>query len=221
MTQQINVEKKHVVITGASGRLGRLLVRHLGAAGAAVSRIIRDAAGVRPGSYACDLTNPEATRAVFDQLAREAGPPDAVIHTVGMWAMTPLQETSLEAWRAVIDTNLTSTFVCFREAVRVMGEKGGQLVAFASGQGADRAQANQSAYSAAKAGVVRLVESIDSELRPAGIDAFVVAPSFILYEGSGEEGVEASDLAELCGYLVSGSARSLSGSVIRAYGNRR
>ncbi len=234
MVRRITDEEYHVVITGAAGRLGRQLVTTFAATGVTVSAVVRnedDAGRIKPAPdlampsvFACDLGDPKATRQTFDQIVDRSGAPHAVIHAVGTWGMTPLTDTSLQDWHLIIDTNLTTTFICFRESARVMSERGGALIAFASGQGADRGQANQSAYAAAKAGVIRLVESVDAEFRDAGIRAYAVAPSFILFdeeEVGGEAGVHARELAELCRYLCDDDAGALSGNVIRAYGTRQ
>lgn len=230
MADQRTADEPHVVITGASGRLGRLLVASFAARGATVSgvvrterdreRIIVPPEAPAPAVFACDLLDPEATRRAFDDIVDRSGAPDSVIHTVGSWAITPIADTSVASWRTTMETNLTSTFVCAREAVRVMSASGGVFIAFASGQGADGGAAKQGAYSAAKAGVIRLVESIDAEYGSADIRAHAIAPSYIIFDDddAAAAGVRAGELADLCRYLSGPSGDALRGQVIRAYG---
>lgn len=228
MFRQSFLEEKHVVVTGGAGRFGRLLVNRFLDAGAAVSVVVRsgrevDIAGDREtlAVFEADLCDEDHVREAFRMIDANAGSPDILVHAAGGWAETPLLETSLAEWNSLISTNLTSTFLCFREASRLMRGRQGRLIAIAAAQGADRGQPRQSGYSASKAGVVRLVEAVDAEFRNSDIRAFAVAPSFIAYDNDPAPGVSARDLADLCLYLASDAAAGLSGSVIRAYGDRR
>ncbi len=214
-----------VVVTGAAGRLGRVVADHLAAAGAVVAGLDREPHDVGALSLTADVGVEAATERAFDRVVEEAGPLHAVVHTVGMWSGGPLAETSLETWRTVLDVNLTSTFLVFRAAVRRMRAASGtgRLVGIASGQGADKGVAEQAAYSASKAGVVRLVESIAAEFRDAAVTAAAVAPSMILFGDEGPEarGVEAAEVARLCVTLCGPAGTVHNGSVMRAYGSMR
>lgn len=214
-----------VVVTGAHGRLGRVVARHLAEAGARVAGLDRAPHDVGDLSVVADVTDEAAVADAFARVASDLGEPDGLVHTVGMWAGAPFAETALDAWQTVLDVNLTSTFVVFREAVRRMQASGhtGRLVAFASGQGADKGVAEQAAYSASKAGVVRLVESVAAEYRADEVSAAAVAPSMILFgdEEEGTRGVEADEVARLCVTLCGSAGGVHSGSVLRAYGSMR
>lgn len=215
-----DLKGKTVVLTGAFGRLGRVLTRTLLDAGATVAGIdARSADPVVPSDrlhlYKADLGSERAVADVFDRITDEVGAPDALVHTVGMWAGTPFAQTALEDWETMLQVNLTSAFLCFREAVRHM-DSGGRLVGIASKQGADRGVAEQAAYSASKAGIVRLVEAVADEY-DGRITAAAVAPSAILFGGDGD-GVPAERIAELCTMLCSDEGAAHNGTVIRAYG---
>lgn len=220
------LSNKVIVITGASGRLGRRIVQQFAEEGAAIAAVVRteDEARSLPfpesgegWAFPIDLTDERLVRAGFEQIRRHFDRIDAVIHTVGGWEARPFTETTTEEWKRIIDVNLTSTFLCFREAVRVMGGPG-QLIAFSSRQGADAGAAEQGGYSAAKAGVMRLVESISAEYRDQGITAHALAPSMILYD-DGAQGVDVDDVIEVCRSIIGKTGRALSGSTIRAYGS--
>lgn len=219
----VDLSGKTVILTGAFGRLGRVLTRTLLASGATVAGIDAQSADPVVDSdrlhlFRADLGDEDAVADVFGRIADEVGVPDALVHTVGMWAGTPFAETSLGDWETMLRVNLTSAFLCFREAVRHM-PRGGRLVGIASKQGADGGVADQAAYSASKAGVVRLVEAVADE-HGGRITAAAVAPSAILFGGSGE-GVSAERIAALCAYLCSDAGAVHNGAVLRAYGSMR
>lgn len=212
---------KRIVVTASRGRLGRALTRSMNAEGATVATIDRsgeeDAAGLE---FIAELTDERAVEEVFARVESAIGPFDALIHTVGTWAAWPSLEHSLADWRRMMDTNLTSAFLCFREAgKRMVRHGGGRLIAFASSQGADRAIGGQAAYAAAKAGLIRLAESMADELEPGHVTTHVIAPSVILFDGEEDQpGVHASELAALCKMLLGPAGAALSGSTLRAYG---
>lgn len=214
-----------VVVTGAAGRLGRVIARQLAAVGARVAGLDRSPHDVGDVAVVADVTDEASTADALGEVAKALGEPRALIHTVGMWAGGPFVETSLDDWRTVLDVNLTSTFVVFRAAARRMLDAGepARLVALASGQGADRGVAEQAAYSASKAGVVRLVEAVAAEYRDQNVSAAAVAPSMILFgdEPADTRGVSVEEVAELCVTLCGPAGAIHSGSVLRAYGSMR
>lgn len=221
-----DLSEKTIVLTGAFGRLGRILTRRLLADGATVAGLDARAADPVVASdrlhlFKADLANEASVVEAFDRVRQEVGAVDGLVHTVGMWSGQPFAETSLEDWEMMLRVNLTSAFLCFRAAVRQMqasGTTSGRLVAIASKQGADRGVAEQAAYSASKAGVVRLVEAVAAEYAGTGLTAAAVAPSTILFEGGGD-GVPAEQVAALCAYLCTAEGAAHNGSVLRTFGN--
>lgn len=209
-----------IVVTGAAGRLGRVVVRQLEAAGARVAALDRDAPDGGALAQAVDVTDAQSVEQAFDAIEEELGAPDGVIHTVGMWKGEPFAETSVESWETVLRVNLMSTFLVFREAVRRMQGRAGRLVGITSGQGADGGVAEQAAYSASKAGVLRVVESVAAEYVGTGLTAVALAPSTILFgdEDADAEGVPVEAVAGWCVRLCGSEAETLNGQVVRAYG---
>ncbi len=216
----------NVVITGSTGRLGQRILAAFQPTGASLITVdhrikaeIVDTYEVSLATQA-DVTDEGSVVDCFNHIQGEVGSPDVVIHTVGGWDGRPFTELSFDRWNAMLALNLTSAFLVFREALRHMQDNPGTLIAFASGQGADRGVGEQAAYSAAKGGLVRLVESISAEYQATGIRAHTIAPSTILYdeEDDDQQGVSAIDLAALCVYLSTEPGRSLNGSTLRAYG---
>lgn len=222
-----SLSNKVVVITGAAGRLGRHIVQRFAGEGATIVAIVRNEDDARRipfpetaegWAFPVDVTDEELVQVCFDQIGRQFSEIHALIHTVGGWEASPFLETTMTDFDRMIRLNLTSTFLCFREAARLMIGRGGHLVAIAAGQGADGGVARQAGYSAAKAGVVRLVESIADELHDSGVTAHAVAPSRILYDDDQGPGIAVEDVVELCHQLVTRTGRALNGATLRAYG---
>ncbi len=215
-----------VVVTGAAGRLGSRMMEGFAGLGATVAAIDRDPCRLpadTPGqTFQADVTDEAETVAAFGQIGEAFGRVDVLVHTVGTWAGKPLLDTSLDDWEQIMRVNLTSTLLCFREAARLMQERGGRLIGIASGQGADKGVAQQAGYSASKAGVMRLVEAVAAEYEATGITAHAIAPSLILFdEAADRKGVPVSDLVDLAVYLCGPAGASLNGATLRAYGTLR
>jgi len=219
----MRTESPLVVVTGAAGRLGSATATGFLSNGFRVVGIDRTASMDNPFPIlAMDATDESSVVATFKTVQATFGAPQAVIQTVGMWAMAPIAETTLEDWTLMMDVNLTSTFLIFRESIRHMqGEDGpeGTLIGITSRQGSERGVSQQAAYSAAKAGVVRLVEAIADEYADSDLHAHALAPSTILFGGeSSQNGVNVEDLVAHCLHLCSEAGRSLNGATIHAFG---
>lgn len=215
---------RRIVVTAGRGRLGRVITRRLHGAGATVATIDREEEEVATSlQFEADLTDEAAVSDCFSRILGRIGQMDALIHTVGTWSAWPILEHSLADWQRLLDTNLTSAFLCFREAARHMVQHGGgRLIAFSSGPGADRGVGGQAAYAAAKAGVMRLAEAMADELEGKRVTTHVIAPSTILFDGDEDQpGVQAGVLADLCITLLGPEGDALNGSTVRAYGRRR
>ena len=218
---------EQVLITGAAGRLGRIVTATFNRAGATVLGVDANPSGTEvEGCYGADLTDEDSVSNLFKALEEDGVVLRAVIHTVGMWDGRAFVETDLEKWRLVLDVNLTSTFLVFREALRSRARLGItdplRLIAFASGQGVDRGRVQQAAYSASKAGVMRVVEAVAEEYADSAVTTHAIAPSMILFDGmEDEKGIPVQDLANLCLILAGPAGVALSGAVVRAYGTLR
>ena len=237
-----SLDDRIVVLTGAAGRLGGVVLDVLDTSGATVAALVlndeeaqRVSLSAGGATFQADATDEESVREAFVQIHDRFGRIDVLIHTIGMWKGEPFLETSADSWEQMMHVNLTSTFLCFQEAVRQMrpredDDPPARLIAVSSAQGADGGVAQQAPYSASKAGVIRLVEAVSAEFEEEGITAHAIAPSMILYdestlgesaidESAAAKGVSARRLAELCLYLCTDAGEALSGSVLRAYGN--
>lgn len=213
-----------VVITGAGGRLGAAVTKAFSSAGHQVIYVDRSFKETPDGlHFEADLTDESQVQDLFDQINDQVGSIKGVVQLAGTWAMKPFLETSMDDWQSMMNINVVSTFLCFREGVRQLKRQetpGGRLVAISAGPGVDRGVGQMAPYAAAKASVARIVEAVADEFNGDGITAHGVAPSTILFEDTDEEGVHDHELAELCVTLFGPVGDALSGQVVRAYGSK-
>jgi NAD(P)-dependent dehydrogenase (short-subunit alcohol dehydrogenase family) len=129
------------VVTGAGSGIGKASAVALAGAGFTVVLSGRhleslEAAASEAGNgavaIAADVRDPESVTALFGQVEERLGRLDLLFNNAGVNApAVPLQELDLDAWRAVIETNLTGAFLCTQHAFRLMKEQtpqGGRIV---------------------------------------------------------------------------------------------
>ena len=176
-----DLEGRHIVITGGTGALGRAVVDAFLEAGAFCHVPHRGAAPPDPSRSTrlrivggVDLGDEAQVTAFY------AGLPElwASVQAAGGFAMAPFVQTSLAAFRAQIDLNLVTAFLCCREAARRMTAGGGRIINVAS-RAAVTGGGGMVAYAVAKAGVVALTATVADELKARGILVNAVLPSII------------------------------------------
>lgn len=141
-----------------------------------VSKIGRDRAlGVR-----VDVSDEKSVRELFEKTISTFGKVDILINNAGVFMAGEVKALSVETWNKVIEVNLRGTFLCAREAMKVM-KPGGNIVNIASIAGI-RGRAKFpgfSAYCASKFGVVGFTEVLAEEGRASGIRVNCIAPGAI------------------------------------------
>lgn len=133
------------------------------------------AAGGRAAIAGADVSDPEAVRAMVEAVAAELGPIDVLINNAGM---TVRGEVTLDAWRRVLDVNLTGAYICCAAVVPGMVERGwGRVVNLASTAGVQGA--GEIHYCAAKAGVIGFTMALARQVAAKGVTVNVVSPSLV------------------------------------------
>jgi 3-oxoacyl-[acyl-carrier protein] reductase len=180
---------KRALVTGASGGIGRAIAKALHAQGAAVvlSGTRRDALDALAGELAanvhvapCNLADAEAVEALVPA-AEEAlgGGLDILVNNAGITRDMLFARLSDEAWRDVLDVNLTAPFRLSRGALRgMMRQRYGRIVNITSVV-AVTGNAGQGNYTAAKAGLIAMSKSLAQEVAGRNITVNCVAPGFI------------------------------------------
>jgi len=151
--------------------------RRLGEAAAKLAEI----GGARPLAVACDVTTEADVQRLFDAAIAEHGHVDVVVNNAGLGGDTPLVEMTDEQWSAVLDVTLGGTFRCTRAALRHMIPRGSGVVINNASVIGWRAQAGQTHYAAAKAGVMALTRCAALEAAPAGVRVNAVSPSIAMH----------------------------------------
>jgi 3-oxoacyl-[acyl-carrier protein] reductase len=241
---------KLAIVTGAASGIGKAVVERF--ANEEIASIILDINEVSGKNVAAeiqrrgkqtafmrlDVTKEDEVQSVFDKIRSTDGRFDILVNVAGgSMHRHPLDEFPLAHWRAVIDVNLTSTFLCCRAAMGLMkSQKSGVIVNISSDIGFS-GDANRSAYAAAKAGILGLTRTLALELAPFGVRANAVAPGRIAtprvratysdaeWEAAakriplGHAGAP-EDVAEAVAYLVSDAAKHVTGQTIHVNGGR-
>jgi 2-deoxy-D-gluconate 3-dehydrogenase len=179
------------IVTGGNGGIGLGMARGLATAGARVVVAARNeaksAAAVRElkalGSdafaLAVDVTDEAAVQAMVDSAAQRCGRIDVLINNAGINIRKPAHELALDEWKQVIDTNLTSAFVCSRAAYPHMKRGGGGKIVNIGSMLSIFGASFAPAYGASKGAIVQLTKSLAVAWAPDNIQVNAVLPGWI------------------------------------------
>jgi 2-deoxy-D-gluconate 3-dehydrogenase len=178
---------KAALVTGGNGGIGLGMAQGLAAAGAKVAIAGRDkaknAAALNSLSGAialeADLKDEKACRAMVDEAARRLGRLDILINNAGMNVRKQPQEFTLDEWKLVMDTNLTSAFVASQTAYPHMKKAGaGKIVNIGSMMSIFGASFT-TAYAASKGGIVQMTRAMATAWARDHIQVNAVLPGWI------------------------------------------
>jgi 3-oxoacyl-[acyl-carrier protein] reductase len=165
-----DLEGRVALVTGTAGGIGAAIESALAEHGANVHGVDRDT---------CDVAEAEKVAALVERI----GPIDILVNCAGGvcgQVGRPLEDVSDDEWRAVVDANLTSTFVCTRAVVPGMKANGyGRIVNISSGAGRSVSLTGIQAYASAKAAQIGFTRQTAHELGRFGITVNSIAPGFV------------------------------------------
>lgn len=179
---------KVAVITGASKGLGKAMALALAEAGAKVVLVSRNREQLHAVAAECrqsggeahvlvaDVTHEEQVKRLPDNVSALAGPAQILINNAGINIRKPVTEFTLDEWRAVQDTNLTSVFLLCRAFVPQMKGRGyGRIINMTSIM-SHIALPQRTAYCASKAGLLGFTKALALELAPEQITVNGISP---------------------------------------------
>jgi dehydrogenase/reductase SDR family protein 4 len=183
---------RRALITGASRGIGLAVAAALAQRGAAIAITGRKAdnlnaaasqlqsAGADVRTFVCHQGDPNAITQLFDQLDQTPFVPDiVVINAATNPVLGPLMELDLDAWRKILDVNLTGALLTAQAAARrMLPHRRGSIVFMASIAGIDPLP-GLGAYSVSKAGVLGLMRVLAKEFGSSGVRVNAVAPGLI------------------------------------------
>ncbi|WP_038216227.1 SDR family NAD(P)-dependent oxidoreductase [Xenophilus azovorans] len=186
---QLDFRGRHAVVTGGASGLGYGIAQRLIASGGSVTLWDRDEAaaaqaarelGPQAAALGVDVTRQAAVAGAVQATLARAGRIDALVNSAGITGPNAtVWDYPADAWREVMEVNVTGLFLCCREVVPHMRERGdGRIVNIASVAGKE-GNPNASAYSASKAAVIALTKSLGKELAATGIRVNCVAPAAV------------------------------------------
>ncbi len=194
MAPSLDFAGRVVVVTGAgsSAGIGAATARAFAARGASVALADRDedaarasaaaivASGGLARAYRLDVTDPDLVEQVVEAVEADLGPVAVLVNNAGIGERRLFLDLTLEAWRQVMEVNLTGAFLCTQAVVRRMVARGasGAIVNVASVAGLT-AVPGRSAYIASKHGLVGLTKALALDLGSAGIRVNAVAPGSV------------------------------------------
>jgi 3-oxoacyl-[acyl-carrier protein] reductase len=199
------------IVTGGAGGLGAAIAERLRQDGFDV---------VAADLPELDVTDHESIDAFVAGVLDRHGRLDVLVNNAGVAGPSaPVDVYPVDAWRRVLEVNLTGTFLCTRRCIPPMRERGyGRIVNIASIAGKE-GNPNMAAYSASKAGVIALTKSAGKELARSGILVNCVVPAVfdtgLTHAASADEGElfaarvpmgrmgRPEELAELVAWLAS------------------
>ncbi|MBX7166688.1 MAG: 3-oxoacyl-[acyl-carrier-protein] reductase [Pirellulales bacterium] len=188
---KVDLSGQVAIVTGASRGLGKAMALRLGEAGAKVACVARDAAkladtvgaiaaaGGTAQAFPCDVSNAEAVAALVDQVTEQWKTVEILVNNAGITRDTLFPRMQDDEWDEVIATNLRGPFLFARAVTRpMMRQRYGRIINISSVSGlvGNPGQAN---YSASKAGLIGMTQTVARELAGRNVTVNAVAPGFI------------------------------------------
>ena len=183
-----NLEKKNIIVTGASGGIGNAIIKKLSEAGANIlasgtrieklEELKKNFEGIKILKF--DMSQSDKIEEFIENATNLLGGSlDCIINNAGITQDNLAIRMSLEEWKKVIDINLTSTFIMSKYAIKKMlKNKSGKIVNITSVV-SHTGNLGKSKYTASKAGIIALSKTLAIEYSKKNININCISPGFI------------------------------------------
>jgi 3-oxoacyl-[acyl-carrier protein] reductase len=179
------------LVTGASQGIGHACALKLAEAGATVAVAARNqakldelvaqitAAGGKAAAFPLDVAEEEQIKSIFKTVIGQLGKVDILVNNAGITRDQLVMRMKRADWDAVLNTNLTSAYLCTQQAIgSMLKQRWGRIINVTSVFG-QMGQAGQANYAASKAGLIGLTMAIAREVGSRNITCNAIAPGFI------------------------------------------
>jgi short-subunit dehydrogenase len=186
---ELEVRGRNVLLTGATGGLGRAIATAFASEGAELILSARDAGALEalkdelPGDNHTTITADLAEPGGASRLAHESGNPDVLVANAGLPATGQLGDLSPTEVSRALRVNLESPIIMARELVGLMKERGAGNLVFISSLGGKTPSAYTAVYNATKFGLRGFALALRADLAGSGVGVSVVSPGFVREAG--------------------------------------
>lgn len=227
---------RSVVVTGAFGNLGLAVARSFRQQGAAVAllghtRPPAQAAAEFPAPHCVlggvDLTHAASAGTAMETVRATLGGIDVLVNIAGGFRWQTLEQGDVEGWDAMFAINLKTAVVSTKAALPLLlASAAGRIVNVGAGAAARPAGSGMGPYTASKAGVHKLTESLAEELKDRGITVNAVLPGIIdtpqnradMPNADFSRWVKPEAIASVIAFLASEQAAAVTGALVPVYG---
>jgi 2-deoxy-D-gluconate 3-dehydrogenase len=208
MTKLFDLKGKAAIVTGGNGGIGLGIARGLADAGADIAVVGRNEAkskaaatelaarGVRAIAVVADVTDKAAVGSMVERVKRELGRIDILVNNAGINIRKAPHNLELEEWTSVIDTNLTSAFLCSKAVHPAMKQAGGGKVINIGSMMSLFGASFAPAYAASKGGIVQFTRACACAWAADNIQANAILPGWIDTDLTRRARVEVNGLHE-------------------------